>query len=215
MHSQLMTQQREVLQQELDRARVESEKLRILAEALDKKRTRSFNRVDKLRTKVESLSYFGIEDFFALGSLCTYQMQKDFFKLGPFQMMSGMIPSTKQRCLNLQINANWNHLVLVQVALMLDTLMEHVKPIDDPAQEISHGKKYLDINTDDLSESGCVYALQASDGLWTLMIDVYRRPNVIKSDMTTIEMLMYMQHNGHTYKYAQFKHGFGFGGFID
>lgn len=170
---------------------------------------------------VESSMDFGIEEFLNPEYSRTYEMMSKFFDIGPFNL-SGVSPTTHQRVVNLQISASWDHDTLIQMADLLDAMMEHVKPINEPKENpkdelLFHGKKYVSITTDNYPH-GWVYALQSTDDFgttWDLMVDKYGHPNIIAQKMSTLQLLMYMQQHGYTYHLVSFKYGFGFGGYND
>ena len=200
-------------QQELACAREEYDRLRKIYDSINASMNQVAKRIEKVQSRVEASMSFGIEEFLTSGYKSTYKMLGTFFGLGPFNI-SGTLVGTNQRVINLSVNPNWSLDTLRTVAGLLDAMMEHVKPIDDKKDEDYHGRKYISITTDDLSESGSVYALQNADGTWDLMIDVYRQPRLIAYCQDTVSMLVYMQKNGYTYHLTSFKHGFGIGLFI-
>ena len=214
MNSEVVALRLEFDQQELACAREEYDRLRKIYDSINASMNQVAKRIEKVQSRVEASMSFGIEEFLTSGYKSTYKMLGTFFGLGPFNI-SGTLVGTNQRVINLSVNPNWSLDTLRTVAGLLDAMMEHVKPIDDKKDEDYHGRKYISITTDDLSESGSVYALQNADGTWDLMIDVYRQPRLIAYCQDTVSMLVYMQKNGYTYHLTSFKHGFGFGGYVD
>jgi len=220
MHTEAMALRLQLDKQELEQYRKEYDQLKKLEASINKNLASVAKNIEKAQKRIEASMYFGIEEFLNPEYASTYKMYKmtgTLFGVGPFSL-SGVLPITGQRCVNLSIRGSWPYFTLTQVAGLLDAMMEHIKPIVDPKEELYHGKKYVSITTDDLSESGCVYALQSTSDLgttWDLMIDEYRRPRVIAQKMSTIQLLMYMRDNGYTYRLTEFKHGFGFGGYVD
>ena len=220
MHTEAMALRLELDKQELEQYRKEYARLKKLASNINSNMASVAKKIEKAEKRVEASMAFGIEEFLNLECARFYTMYKmtnKFFGVGPFNL-SGGLTTTGQRCVNLSIRGSWTYFTLTQVAGLLDAMMEHVKPIVDPKEKLLHLKKYVSITTDDLSESGCVYALQSTSDFgttWDLMIDEYRRPRIIAEKMTTIQLLMYMRDNGYTYHLTEFKYGFGFGGYVD
>ena len=217
MHTELMSLRLQLDKQELAQYRKEYDMLKKQVASINRNLMVVAKDIEKAQERVEASMYFGIEEFLTPEYSRTYKMIGKFFGVGPFNL-SGISSTTHQRVVNLSIRGSWTYFTLTQVADLLDAMMEHVKPIVDPKEELYHGKKYVSITTDDLSESGCVYALQSTGDFgttWDLMIDEYRRPRVIAQRMSTIQLLMYMRDNGYTYRLTEFKHGFGFGGYND
>lgn len=178
--------------------------------------TRAHTLYQKARENYERTCFWGIQDLIAYtgDSKVVYDIRNTLFPDFGWLSFNSYRIDTQQFIPEFKINPEATAGHISHMAGLIDALFEHILPgtSEEYSNRFQFGKKCMLIATDDLNESGIVYALQHPDKTWEIGVLRYGRYATIKKLTDTKSLLEDMVQHGYTYSGIRITTNFGLGG---